>query len=126
MTFLFCSVYLQFPNVALIHFSPAMKQYNGVPLDGRAMSIQLATSELAPLVSPRRPSPMQGVRRRGGDSGRSRGSSGRIEKKRPAPAGAKRGGGGKRGGRGGRGGKKEPSKSAAELDQELDTYLKAR
>lgn len=89
----------------------AMKQYNGVPLDGRPMSIQLATSEIpaprVPRVLPRSP-------RRQGGGGPPRGAS------QP-----RRGGGG--GGSGGSSGpRRQPreTKTAEELDAELDAYTK--
>ncbi|XP_035228967.1 THO complex subunit 4-A-like [Stegodyphus dumicola] len=76
----------------------AMKQYNGVPLDGRPMNIQIASSTI--------PSPNRG---RSGNSqrnfnrGRQSGSS--------------------RGRQGGRGGAPRKVPTAEELDAELDAYV---
>ncbi|CAK1580347.1 unnamed protein product [Parnassius mnemosyne] len=96
----------------------AMKQYNGVPLDGRAMNIQLATSEISTFRNEDRSrlagggGPRRNINR-GGGGNRNQGNSQRQR------------GSGKRGGRGGgpaRG--KKPVPTAEQLDAELDAYVK--
>lgn len=100
----------------------AMKQYNGVPLDGCPMKIQQVTSESetqrAQTDRPQRTStgfdrdrigrpnfPKREARQGGGGGGF---------------RGRRRGGGGGRGG--GRGGSSRPQLSAEELDAQLDAY----
>ncbi|XP_014097726.1 THO complex subunit 4 [Bactrocera oleae] len=100
----------------------AIKQYNGVPLDGRPMNIQLTTSDVSALTR---------VGRVGGSGAGTGGSP--VKRRTGAAPPARRGGnnaarrgppnrkgavGGKRGGR-----TKGPEKTAAELDAELDAYV---
>lgn len=87
----------------------AIKQYNGVPLDGRPMKIELMSdgnsTQQRETFSPRRQA--GGFRGRRGTGGGFRG---------------RRGFGRGRGGRGGRGGGTKKIKTAEELDAELDEY----
>ncbi|XP_053686051.1 THO complex subunit 4-like [Sabethes cyaneus] len=86
----------------------AMKQYNGVPLDGRPMSIQLATSD---IPSPRVP-------RLGGGSAPTR------SPRRKVSNGPSRGGNRRNHRGGGPRQQQRETKTAEELDAELDAYAK--
>ncbi|KAF3846628.1 hypothetical protein F7725_003706 [Dissostichus mawsoni] len=88
----------------------AMKQYNGIPLDGRPMNIQLVTSQ---IDQQRRP--MQGLNRGGGGGmNRNRGAGFREAEADVVLVVEEEGGG--------RGGTAKQQLSAEELDAQLDAY----
>ncbi|CAH2980808.1 unnamed protein product [Chilo suppressalis] len=99
----------------------AMKQYNGVPLDGRAMNIQLATSEISSFRSQERGGRLGSI---GGGGGPNRRNSNRNNPPNRNQSGGGGGRGGSRRGRGGAGRGKRPALTAEQLDAELDAYVK--
>jgi len=96
----------------------ALKQYNGVPLDGRPMRIEMAGAEIAVSDPVRRPMG-GGVRKSPGP------------RKSPFRGSGGRGGGGARPSRGGGGGgrgraEKKEAPSKEDLDAEMDTYMSSK
>jgi C-terminal duplication domain of Friend of PRMT1 len=127
----------------------AIKQYDGVPLDGRPMKIEMASDAKSVINPMRLQQPMVGRRRGGIGGGRiaKRGGSGGGrggQVRRYRGSGAAGGGGGRgrgrAGGRGGRGGrrgrggrggggggvKKAAPPNKDQLDKELDSFMSSR
>lgn len=97
----------------------AIKQYHGVPLDGRPMTIQLAVSDVAVLT---RPVAATDVKRRVGGTAPTSFKRGGGQAGGTARRGFKRPVGGKPAAGGQRRERKAPP-TAEELDAELDSYI---
>jgi len=96
-----------------------MKRYNGVPLDGKPMRIEIAGSE-RDLFEPVRRTQNSGIgQRRDRGGGNRQGGGGRR-------GGTPRGGGSQRGGRGGPRKENAAPVSKEDLDQEMEQYMSSK
>ncbi|KAH8407097.1 hypothetical protein KR222_006547 [Zaprionus bogoriensis] len=99
----------------------AIKQYHGVPLDGRPMTIQLAVSDVSALT---RPVPADDIKRRvGGGTGPQFKRGGGQAGGGPRRGSFRRPAGGKPAGAGGQRRERKAPPTAEELDAELDSYI---